>query len=100
MNKHLIVAVMATCTCLEWTRLKGIVKSVNLQDSTVTIETRDKDIFVVPKDYQVDIIEKHGEMRELKTLTLGEVITLTRTLKAKPLSDSDQPMPEPSPRGK
>ena len=61
---------------VQWTRLRGTVKGINLKDQTVTIENRDHDLLTIPVDYQVDIEENHGEKRGLKTLRLDEKITL------------------------
>lgn len=98
MRRALVVA--ACAACLDWTRLSGTVKSINLKDATVTIQNRDGDLLTVPVDYQVKIIEKHGEMRDLKSLALDEKITLTRTPMDKPVEDSGgMAMPEPSQRG-
>ncbi len=83
------VFVIICAVCLEWTRLSGTVKIVNLKDDTVTIQNRDGDLLTVPVDYQVSIIEKHGEIRSLKSLKLDEKITLTRVQAEKPRQDSD-----------
>lgn len=82
MNRWALV-VAAACLCVEWTRLAGKVKAINLRDSTVTIQNRDGDLLTVPVDYQVKIIEKHGELRDLKHLALDERITLTRVVSVK-----------------
>lgn len=93
------VAVIA-CVCLEWTRLSGVVKAINLRDSTVTIQNRDGDLLTVPVDYQVKVIEKKGELRALKDLALDEKIILTRVVSEKPKEDAEGlQQPEPSQRG-
>ena len=88
------ILIAAACVaCLEWTRLSGTVKSVNLKDQTVTIQNRDGDLLTVPVDYQVTMIEKHDEMRSLKTLHLDEKITLTRVIAEKPHDDAEGLVP-------
>jgi len=77
--KHLIVAAAVACApCIDWTRLAGTVKAINLKDSTVTIQNRDGDLLTVPIDYQIKITEKHGEIRTLGNLQLDEKVTLIR----------------------
>jgi hypothetical protein len=94
--------VAAACVpCLEWTRLTGTVKIVNLRDSTVTIQNRDGDLLTVPIDYQIKMVEKHGETRELKGLSLDEKITLIRVQAARPVEDNEgMAPPEPTQRGR
>ncbi len=77
--KHVILAAALTCSlCIDWTRLSGTVKAINLKDSTVTIQMNDKAILTIPVDYQVKITENHGEMRGISTLHLDDKITLIR----------------------
>lgn len=83
MNKWILTAVVCTA-CIDWTRFSGTVKAVNLKESTVTIQNRDGDLFIIPIDYQVQITEKHGEKRGLLSLQLDEKITLIRMQKAEP----------------
>ncbi len=90
--KWLLVAV-ACATCLEWTRLSGVVKGVNLKDSTVTIQNREGDFLTVPIDYQVSMIAKSGEARTIKTVKLDDKITLTRIQAEKPREDSEGLVP-------
>lgn len=85
--KKLILAVAISCLpCVDWTRLCGTVKAINLKDSTVTIQNRDGDLISIPIDYQVKITEKHGEMRSLQNLKLDEKITLIR-IQSLPIKD-------------
>lgn len=99
--KPVLVAAVFCAACLEWTRLSGTVKSVNLKDQTVTIQNRDGDLLTIPVDYQVSMIEKHDEIRSLKTLHLDEKITLTRIQVEKPRDDVDGLVPfDNIPRGK
>jgi len=95
--KTVILAAAVCVPCVEWTRLSGKVKAINLRDSTVTIQNNDGDLLTVPVDYQVKVMEKHDELRGLKNLALDEKIILLRTLQEKPADDSAglQP-PEPS----
>jgi hypothetical protein len=88
--------------CIEWTRLSGKVKIVNLKAGTVTLQDRDGNLLTVPIDYQVTIVERHGETRTLKSLQLDEKVTLTRVQSEAPREDSEglQPPPEPSQRGR
>lgn len=100
MRNNTILIAAACVACLEWTRLAGTVKSVNLKDSTVTIQNRDGDLLTVPVDYQVSMIAKHDELRSLKSLKLDEKITLTRIQADKPREDSEGlAPPEPTQRG-
>ena len=78
----------AVCAiCLQWTRVAGTVKAIDLKDQTVTIQDRDGDLLVVPVDYQVKIRERHGELRGLAQLQLDEKIVLTRVISDKPVPD-------------
>lgn len=90
---------LAACLCVEWTRLTGVVKTVNLRDSTVTIQNRDGDLLTVPVDYQVKVNTKHEELRALKDLVLDEKIVLIRVVSEKPKDDTEglQP-PDPTRR--
>jgi hypothetical protein len=86
MNRAILIS--AICMCVGWTRLTGRVKGINLKDSTVTIQDRDNDLLTIPVDYQVKIIEKHDELRDLKHLVLDDKITLINTPAEKPKDDS------------
>lgn len=97
MRKSIIV-LTACAMCLDWTRLKGTVKAVNLRDSTVTLENRDGDLMIVPVDYQVKLIEKNDEMRDLRHLVLDEKITLIKTPQEKPIDDTSGMAPPESPQ--
>lgn len=91
-----LVAAVVCAACLEWTRLSGTVKSVNLKDQTVTIENREGDLFTVPVDYQVRIKTKSEPDRlgmELKGLKLDDKITLTRIATEKPHDDTEGLVP-------
>ncbi len=85
MKKWLIAAVVCSA-CIDWTRLSGTVKAINLKDSTVTIQNRDGDLLSVPIDYQVKMTEKNGELRNLGNLKLDEKITLIR-IQSLPVKD-------------
>lgn len=85
MNK-LVIGVVVCAACIDWTRLSGTVKTINLKDGTVTIQNRDKDLLTIPIDYQVKITEKHGELRTLQNLQLDENITLIR-IQSAPIKD-------------
>jgi hypothetical protein len=99
-SKRLIFTLAVCAACIDWTRLTGTVKSVNLKDSTVTIENRDGDLLTIPVDYQVTMKEKHDELRGLRTLHLDEKITLTRIQAEKPVEDfSGMAQPEPTQHG-
>lgn len=77
--KHWILLAAIVCIpCIDWTRLAGTVKAINLKDSTVTIQNRDGDFMTIPVDYQVKITEKHGEVRNIANLKLDDRITLIR----------------------
>jgi hypothetical protein len=101
MNKISALTLAVICTaCLEWTRLSGTVKGVNMKTSSVVIQNRDGDLLTVPIDYQITITEKHGEMRNLKSLKLDEKITLTRVPAELPKEDYEgMAQPEPSQHG-
>jgi hypothetical protein len=84
--------------CLDWTRLTGSVKAINLKNGTVTIQNRDGDLLTIPVDYQVKIVERHGEIRELKTLALDEKVTLLRVLADAPPPEDMTGMAQPEKR--
>lgn len=94
----------AVCiACLEWTRMTGTVKSVDLKDSTVTIENREGDLFTVPIDkWQTRIMKKGSDLVGigLKDLKLDEKVTITR-IQAEPPKDDTEGLapPEPAQRG-
>lgn len=99
MNKISALTLAVVCSiCIDWTRLSGVVKAINLKDSTVTIQNRDGDLLTVPVDYQVSIEEKHGEIRNLKSLKLDEKVTLTRIQAEKPREDSEGLVPPEQPK--
>lgn len=78
MKKWILAVAIVCSTCIDWTRLAGTVKAINLKDSTVTIQNKDGDLVTIPVDYQVKITEKHGELRSLSNLQLDEKVTLIR----------------------
>ena len=82
-----VALIAAACACLEWTRLTGIVKGINLKDSILTLENREGDLLAVPVDWQVQIREKDKDtyVASLKDLKLNEKVTLTRIVSDKPL---------------
>lgn len=95
----LLVAVVCV-QCVEWTRLTGKVKGINLKESAVTIQMKDGDLLVVPIDYQVKIVNKHDELRGLKQLELDEKVTLIRVPADKPVEDTEGLVPpDPKLRG-
>jgi hypothetical protein len=100
MKSKLILAAVVACSCLEWTRLSGTVKSVNLKASTVTLETREGDLFTVPIDkWQDQIKRKNDELVgiQLKDLKLDEKITITRTETDPPKDDTEGLAPPETP---
>jgi hypothetical protein len=92
------LAVAACLPCVEWTRLSGTVKGINLRSSTLTIQNRDGDLLTVPVDYQVKIVEKHGEIRDLKALALDEKVTLLRVPAEAPAPEDMTGMAPPEKR--
>ncbi len=102
--KTILLAAAVCVPCVEWTRLSGTVKGINLKSSTVTIQNRDEDLLTIPIDYQVTMMEKHQELRSLKTLHLDEKITLLRVPAEAPIEDTSgmappERVPEPSQHG-
>lgn len=94
------ILLVACIACIDWTRLKGTVKSVNLKDSKVTIQNDAGDLLTIPVDYQVKVMEKRGEMRALKDLQLDEKIILIKTVADQPKDDTEGLVPlESSQRG-
>jgi hypothetical protein len=89
---------------VEWSRLRGTVKAVNLKAQTVTIQNSEKDLLTVPIDYQVKIVAKGDALRALKDLELDERITLYRTLADQPKEDTEGLVPpeweQPKPKGR
>ncbi len=88
---------IACALCLEWTRLSGTVKAVNLKASTLTIQNRDGDLLTVPIDYQVSITDKHEEIRTLKTVRLDDKVILVRIQSDAPVDDTSGLAPRESP---
>lgn len=84
--KHWLIAAIVCTACIDWTRLAGTVKAINLKDSSVTIQNRDGDLLTVPIDYQIKITEKHDELRSLANLHLDEKVTLIR-IQSLPVKD-------------
>lgn len=99
MNKRIHLSLILCTVCLEWTRLAGTVKGINLKESTVTIQNHDGDLLTIPVDYQVFIVDKHRDPLELKKLALDEQITLIRTPQEKPSDEMPGSPPEPGQRG-
>lgn len=107
MNLKAIAVAAAVCVpCVDWTRFTGYVKKVDLHLSTVTIQLKggDKDIIIVPVDYQVKIESKGKQVQGLKDLSLDEPITLLR-VPSDPAPSAVEDMsgmapPEPMQRGR
>ncbi len=74
---------LAACACIQWTRLSGTVKGINLKDMTLTLQDHG-DVLTVPIDYQVKITARHGDLVDLKKLSLDEKVTLINTPSDKP----------------
>ncbi len=100
--KKLFVAAAVCAACVDWTRFTGTVKVINLQTSTVTIQTKSGDYVRVPVDYQIKMFGKKEEVLELKNLHLDEEITLLRVpADAPPPQDTTgMALPEASQKGK
>jgi len=96
--KKIVLLTVVCAACLQWTRLSGHVKGINLKDSTVTIQNRDGDMMTIPVDYQVKITEKGDEMRDLKHLVLDEKITLINTPSNVPPAEDASGMAQPEKR--
>jgi hypothetical protein len=95
MNKF-SVALIACVACIDWTRFSGTVKSVNLKAATVTIQLKGGDIITIPVDYQVVLTNKdHEVLRGLKSVSLDDKITLTRTEAAPPPAEDMTGMAQP-----
>jgi len=95
-----LLAAVVCAQCVEWTRLTGTVKGINLKDSAIVIQMKDGDILTVPVDYQVKIVNKHNELRGLKQVELDEKVTLTRVPADKPIEDTEGlAPPDPKFRG-
>ncbi len=85
-----LAAAIACSPCVEWTRLAGKVKAINLRDSTVTIQDHDGDLMTVPIDYQVVIMRNKNElMKNARYLALDDKIILIRTPQEKPADDTN-----------
>lgn len=78
---------------VEWTRLKGTVKSINLKASTLMIVNSDGDPLTIPIDYQVKIIDKKNTIHRLQDTELDSKITLIRTISEKPVEEADGLLP-------
>ncbi len=82
----LLLASVANATDLDWTRFSGTVKSINLKASTITIQNKDGDLFTIPVDYQVKIIDGKA-IKRLQDISLDNKVTLIRTPSEKPKED-------------
>jgi hypothetical protein len=78
---------------VEWARFKGTVKEVNLKERTVKLQNKDGDLFTVPVDFQVKIVDKKNVLRELKDLELDDPVTLIKVISEKPKEDSEGLVP-------
>jgi len=87
MKNWFVVAIVCTA-CIDWTRLAGTVKAINLKDSSITIQNRDGDLLTVPIDYQIKITEKHDELRSIGNLHLDDKVTLIR-IQSLPVKDEN-----------
>lgn len=81
MNKWPVVLLAAALTCapaVEWTRFQGTVKSINLKTQALTLADKSGDLFTVPIDYQVKIIQKNA-VKRLQDIALDDRVTLIKT---------------------
>lgn len=100
MNRNawiLAAAVVACSPGVEWTRLKGRVKAVNLKSHSLTIENKDGDLLTIPIDYQVKMMDKAGVLHVLKDIQLDDKLILTRTPEEQPLEDGSGLVPDKYP---
>ncbi len=108
--RYIVAAVLLTLGVnafageVEWTRFKGTVKAVNLKSPSITLQNSDGDLFTVPIDYQVKIIDKKNVLHVIKDVEIDDKITLLRVISEKPVEDTeglvpyrglDGPDPEP-----
>jgi hypothetical protein len=101
MKAQLLAVVLATCTCVDWVRIAGTVKAVNLKAQAVVVENKDGDLFTIPVDFQVKLTDKGGEPKFLKDLQLNEKVILTKTVADLPKDDTEgMAQPEPTQRGR
>jgi small-conductance mechanosensitive channel len=96
--KSILLAAVVCLPCVDWTRLSGTVKAINLKASTITIQNRDGDLLTIPVNFEVSITEKHDERRTLKTVRLDEKITLLRVPADAPAEDTSGLAPPDSPQ--
>lgn len=78
---------------VEWTRLRGTVKAINLKSSSLTIQNGDGDLISVPIDYQVKILEKRGDITTLGRLQLDQKVMLIRIPIEKPKEELEGLVP-------
>ncbi len=98
--KAIVLAAAVCIPCVEWTRLSGTIKGINLKASTLTIQNRDGDLLTIPIDFQITITEKHDELRSIRTVHLDEKVTLLRVPAEPPVDDtSGMAQPEQTPHG-
>ena len=87
------VFVIAGASEVEWTRFIGRVKAINLKAQTVTIQDRDGNLYTIPVDYQVKMLNKEHELLTLKNLDIDQKITLIRVPAEAPRDDSEGLVP-------
>lgn len=90
MNKWPVVLLTAAVVCapaVDWTRFQGTVKSINLKAQTLTLAESSGDLFTIPIDYQVKIIEKKA-IKRLVDIELDAKVTLVRTPAEPTLDDN------------
>ena len=93
--KRWVTLLTACAVCIEWTKLKGTVKAIDQMHSTITIVDRNGGLLKVPMDYQVQIIDKHGEIvTSFKRLKLDNEVTLINTPMEPPPKEEETPFPE------
>lgn len=90
----LVTAIVVVCTpCIDWTRMKGTVTGINMHAYTMTLRDHDGNIFTVPIDYQVQIIDSKNVAHVLKDVRLDDKVTLIHILTDKPPEDTEGLVP-------
>lgn len=88
MRKGCWLVAAAVCLSVQWTRFTGVVKALNLRESSLTLELKGGEIVTIPVDYQVKIkTKKDSVVRQLKDLELDDKVVVTQIPAAEPPKD-------------
>lgn len=81
----------ASATDVQWTRLRGKVKSLNAKTQTLTIEDSAGDLLTLHIDADVDVLAGKDPIQKFADLKLDDKVTLLYNPKPPTPKDSDEP---------